>query len=138
MKRIFKIALMFFFLVPAETAFQENDQPEDINKQVISAISAGSASDLEKYFNSMIDLTVGNNEDTYSKNQAGRIIKDFFDHKPVRSFKVSKQGTSNDGSQYTVGELLAGSKVFRVFYLIKKTGNIYFIQQFQIQEQQNN
>ena len=135
MNRIFKILVIPVFLSSIERVFPLSDHPEDINKQVVTAISTGNADELEKYFNSMVDLTVGINEDTYSKNQAGRIVKDFFEHNPVKSFKVSKQGTSNDGSQYSVGELHAGDKVYRVFYLIKKTGNVYLIQQFQIQEQ---
>jgi hypothetical protein len=135
MNLIFKLLVITFSLLPVEKVFPVPDLPEDINKQVVAAILSGNAGELEKYFNSMIDLTVGKNEDTYSRNQAGRIIKDFFDHNPVKSFKVNKQGTSNDGSQYSVGELHSGDKVFRVFYLIKKTGNVYLIQQLQIQEQ---
>lgn len=134
MSRIFTLLLISFFLLPFNRIFPVPDYPEDINKQVVAAISEGNAVELEKYFNSMIDLTIGKNEDTYSRNQAGRIMKDFFSHNPVKSFKVSKQGASNDGSQYSVGELNAGDKIFRVFYLIKKTGNVYLIQQLQIRD----
>lgn len=135
MNRIFKLLVITFSFVPVESVFPMPDLPEDINKQVVAAISSGKANDIKNYFNSMVDLTIGKNENTCSRNQAGRIIKDFFDHNPVKSFKVIKQGSSNDGSQYTVGELHSGEKVFRVYYLIKKTGNDYLIQQFQIQEQ---
>lgn len=108
---------------------------EEINKQIISAISGGNAQELSKYFNSMVDCGITGVEDTYSKAQASRIIQAFFDKYPVKSIKISKKGTSADASQYSIGELDAGGKVFRLYYLLKKSAGTYLIQQFQIQEE---
>jgi hypothetical protein len=111
------------------------DGPEETNKQIVAAISAGNAESLSNYFNSMVDCGIIGNEDTYSKAQATRIIQNFFDKYPVKSLKITKQGTSTDGSQFSIGELDAGGKIFRLFYLLKKISGSYVIQQFQIQEE---
>lgn len=121
-----------FFNVPS---FVTNDGPDETNKQIITAITAGNAEDLSKYFNSMVDCGIMGNEDTYSKAQTTRIIQNFFVKYPVKSLKITKQGTSTDGSQFSIGELGAGEKMFRLFYLMKKISDSYVIQQFQIQEE---
>jgi len=115
--------------------FVTADEQEETDKQIITAITAGNAENLSKYFNSMVDCGIMGNEDTYSKAQATRIIQDFFDKYPVKSLKITKQGTSTDGSRFSIGELVAGGKMFRLFYLLKKISGSYVIQLFQIQEE---
>lgn len=117
--------------IPAELICQT----ADIDKQIASALSAGNATELTGYFNSMVDLSIPGTEDNFGKTQATRILQVFFSKFPVKSYKTSKQGSSNDGSQFTIGKMEAGNKIFRVYYLIKKSGDKYLIHQFQIQEE---
>jgi hypothetical protein len=108
--------------------------PEETATQVAAAIQAGSAAEVAKYFNAMIDLTLPGYDDTYSKTQAGQIMKEFFAQNPVKSFKVTRQGSSPDGSQYSIGSLDTGKKVFRVYFLIKSVNGQNLVQQLQVQE----
>jgi len=108
--------------------------PEETAAQVASALQAGNAADVSKYFNSMIDLTLPGYDDTYSKTQAGQIMKEFFIKNPVKSFKITRQGSSPDGSQYSIGSLDTGKKVFRVYFLIKSAGGQNLVHQLQVQE----
>jgi hypothetical protein len=110
-------------------------QTAEINKQIVSALSAGNANDLTGNFNVMVDLSVPGTEDSFGKTQATRILQDFFSKYPVKSYKSTKQGSSNDGSQFYIGRLEAGDKVFRVYYLMKNTSDKFLIHQFQIQEE---
>jgi hypothetical protein len=111
------------------------DGPEETNKQIVAAITAGNADNLSKYFNSMVDCGIMGTEDTYSNTQAARIIQNFFDKYPVKSLKINKQGMSTDGSHFSIGDLSAGGKMFRLYYLLKKIAGSYVIQQFQIEEE---
>jgi hypothetical protein len=111
------------------------DKLEETNNQISAALNSGNAAELSIHFNSMVDCGITGNEDTYSKVQASRILQDFFKNNPVKSFKITKQGNSTDGSQYSIGELKAGNKIFRVYYLLKKISDSYLIQQLQIQEE---
>jgi hypothetical protein len=108
--------------------------PEETANQVATALQAGNSADVAKHFNAMVDLTLPGYDDTYSKTQAGQILKDFFAQNPVKSFKTTRQGSSPDGSQYTIGSLDTGKKVFRVYFIIKLSGGQYLIQQLQVQE----
>jgi hypothetical protein len=107
---------------------------DDINKPIVTALTAGNAATLSDYFNTMVDLGISGNEDSYSKTQATQILKDFFSKNPVKSVKITRQGTSTDGSQFSIGEMLAGTATFRIYYLLKKVSGKFLIQQLQIQK----
>ncbi len=107
---------------------------DDTNKQIIAALTAGDADGLSAYFNTMIYLGIAGNEDTYSKTQATRILNDFFTKNPVKSVKVSQQGSSNDGSRFVIGEMKAGADTYRIYYLLKSVSGKFLIHQLQIQK----
>jgi hypothetical protein len=121
-----------FFGMTSLTSFCQTD---DINKQITSALSTGNAGELANHFNTMIDLSIPGTEDSFGKTQATRILQDFFSKYPVKSYKANKQGSSTDGSQFSIGRMDAGNKIFRVYYLMKKSTDKYLIHQFQIQEE---
>ena len=108
--------------------------PEETAKLVTAAIQNGNAGEVSKYFNAMVDLSVPGYDDTYSRTQAGQILKEFFSRYPIKSFKINKEGSSNDGSRYSIGELLTGQITYRVYFLIKPVGGQSLVQQLQIQE----
>jgi hypothetical protein len=128
----FLLLWMTLLVVPWKSLFC---QTEETNRQITSALSSGDALELANHFNSMVDLTLPGIEDSYGKTQATRITQDFFSKYPVKSYKISKTGNSNDGSQFSIGKMEAGDKSFRVFYLIKKVSDKYLIHQLQIQEE---
>ncbi|MFZ4520761.1 MAG: DUF4783 domain-containing protein [Bacteroidales bacterium] len=132
-KKPFKLIILLLPLLLwfGTTAFSSFD---DTAAQVATAIQAGNAADVAKNFNAMVDLTLPGYDDTYSKTQAGQILKDFFSQNPVKSFKITRQGSSPDGSQYTIGSLEAGKKVYRVYFILKSVNNQNLIQQLQVQE----
>jgi hypothetical protein len=134
--KIFYNFLTFFWLIlfalPTSTVFC---QTAEINNQIASALSTGNATDLSNYFNTMVDLSIPGTEDSFGKTQATRILQDFFSKYPVKSYKPNKQGSSTDGSQFSIGRMESGNKIFRVYYLMKKSSDKYLIHQFQIQEE---
>lgn len=134
--KTFKLFLPVFwlmvFLLVSSTVFSQTDI---INKQIGSLLSSGNATELSGYFNTMVDLSIPGTEDSFGKTQATRIMQDFFSKYPVKSYKTNKQGSSTDGSQFSIGRMEAGNKIFRVYYLMKKSSDKYLIHQFQIQEE---
>lgn len=107
----------------------------DVQKDIAEAIRTGNVSLLAKYFNTTIDLTVPGNESTFSKAQAEIIIKEFFTKNPPSTFKINHNGSSKDGSMFFIGTYITKqNKSFRTYYLLKKSGDKYVIQQLQFEQ----
>ena len=131
--KILSLLLLAMVLLPFHSIPETGK--DDVNKQIVAALTAGNAMVLSGYFNSMVDLGISGNEDTYSKTQATQILKDFFAKNPVKLVKITRQGSSTDGSQFSIGEMQAGTATFRIYYLLKKVSEKFLIQQLQIQKE---
>ena len=135
LERLLKQGGVFFvFFLIGISGFSAS--PDETEKKIALAIQAGDAAEVSKYFNTLIDLTIPGYDDTFSKAQAGQILKDFFSKNLVKAFKINNQGSSSDGSRYSIGSLEAGGKSYRLYFLIKSIGGQELIQQFQMQENQ--
>ncbi len=133
MKKHSKILLLIFFLL---TSFSFKIEAQNsIANGVSNAIKSGNSKELAKYFYSSIDLTVPGNDGTFSKSQAELIVKDFFTKNPPKSFVINHQGTSGDGSQFSIGTYSSSSMSFRTYFLIKKFSDTFYIQQIQFEQQ---
>ena len=108
---------------------------DDITKSIASAIRAGNANALSSYFNSSIDLTVPGSDGTYSKSQAEMIVKNFFAQYPPSAFTIKQQGSSGEGSSFTIGLLETAKGNFRTYFLLKTSGGQQLIHQLQFEEE---
>jgi hypothetical protein len=131
-KQFIKIFLLVIVII---TSLTYKVVSQNIAGDVSNAIKIGSSKDLAKYFYSSIDLTVPGNEGTYSKSQAELIVKDFFSKNPPKSFVINHQGTSGDGSQFSIGTYTSTSISYRTYFLIKKFSDTFYIQQIQFEQQ---
>lgn len=111
-------------------------QDASVTNQITNALKTGNASLLASHLNVSIDLTLPNNEGTYSQKQAEQILKMFFSKNPVKSFSLEHTGNSNNGSKYLIGSYENTSgKSFRVYLLIKERNGTELIQQLQFEEE---
>lgn len=83
-----------------------------------SAMKAGDAAKLSQFFHESLELTILDKDYVASKNQATRIMENFFKENPPTGFKISFEGTK-EKSKYAIGNLTTGKGNFRV--------NIFFM-----------
>jgi hypothetical protein len=85
------------------------------------AFKAGNATELAKFINSTVELSLLDKEDFYKKNVAETILKDFFTEYKTKDFVIRHQGQggTND-TQYAIGNLKTEKGDFRVYFLLKK------------------
>ena len=142
MKSLIIISLLSLFSVTAytrptapatlsDTTFLIVD--DDVTNNIVAAITVGDAKKLSAYFNSTVDLTVPTGDGTYSKSQAEMIVKNFFTQYPPVSFKINQQGSSNEGSQFSIGTLITKTAKFRTYFLLKKVNGVMLIHQLQFE-----
>lgn len=107
----------------------------DINEDIAIAIKAGNSKDISKYFSETIDLKILDKEDVYSKQQAELILKDFFAKNMVKKYTVVHKSVAKNDTQYTIGSLETAKGKYRIYFLLKKSKEKMFIQQFRIEQE---
>ena len=86
--------------------------------ELSDAMKAGDAAKLSQFFHESLELTILDKDYVASKNQATRIMENFFKENPPTAFKISFEGTK-EKSKYAIGNLTTGKGNFRV--------NIFFM-----------
>lgn len=106
MKKIFTpLLLSAVFLLSSFKAGQGIDE-------VVGALRSGNATELARYFDDTVELTLPEKSDSYSKAQAQVIVKDFFSNNGVKGFELKHKGTS-PGGNFAIGTLQTNAGNFR-------------------------
>jgi hypothetical protein len=123
--------LLFLLLIAPSIAMVTAQNMSSISK----AIGTGDANTLAQYFDDKVEVSILDDENLYDRNAAKQALQNFFTkHKP-QSYNQVHDGTSKGaGSKYTIGNLKAGSKVFRVYVYMKVSGANHTIQEISISE----
>ena len=86
--------------------------------EVIGALRDGNASELSKYMDENIEISLPDKSDSYSRAQGILILKDFFSNNNVKSFDVKHKGDGPNG-QYCVGTLYTKNGNYRTNVFMK-------------------
>ncbi|MCF8302535.1 MAG: DUF4783 domain-containing protein [Bacteroidales bacterium] len=106
-----------------------------VEQEIYQLIRKGDHKQLAEYFTSTVDITLPDNENTYSKTQAEMIMKDFFNHEKPKAFNVNHRGNSNDGSIYCIGTYKSEKNSFRTYLLIVQKEGKHRIQQIKFEKE---
>ena len=121
--------LLFFSLLLSTTVAMAPAQGDNLSA-ITSAISAGNADALGRYFDANVEVAVKDSERTYSKAEAIKVVKDFFAKNKPSNFKQVHQGASKgQDSKYVIGNLAANTGSFRVYVFMKVSGSKSTIQE---------
>lgn len=99
---------------------------------VIGALRSGNSSELSKYFDDKVELTLPDKSDSYSKAQAQLIVKDFFSNNGVRGFELKHKGDS-PGGQFCIGTLQTNTGNFRTNVFMKTKGGKEVVREIRFQ-----
>jgi hypothetical protein len=100
--------------------------------EVIGALRSGSSSELAKYFDDNIDLTLPDKSDNFSKPQAQQIVRDFFKNNGVKDFDLKHKGDSPDG-HFCIGTLQTNTGNFRTNVFMKAKNGTEVIKEIRFQ-----
>jgi len=125
--KIFNVFIVLFFLAVSAKAL-------DIYDEIANSIRSGDSKQIAVFFANNVDLTIGSQEDVYSKAQAEQIVKDFLMKNSPKTFSIVHKGSSKEGTLYAIGKLIsANNKSFRVSFFVKMTSGKYLIQELRFE-----
>ena len=103
---------------------------------VTKALQSGNAVEIAKQFDKVVDITINNEQATYSKSQGEMILKNFFNSHAVVSFTAKHKGSpTNNNSIYLIGDLITkDSKKFRIYLYFKQKSGTLLLQEVRFEE----
>jgi len=101
-------------------------------EDIVTALKSGNASQVAKYFDNTVEITLPEKSNSYSKSQAEMILKDFFTNNPIKGFDVIHKG-ENAGSQYCIGTLFTKNASFRTTVFMKQKGERQTLQEIRFE-----
>jgi len=123
------ISTLTIFLSLAMVSF--TNQASNLDN-VIDALKDGKATEIGKYLDENVEITLPDKSNNYSKAQAILILKDFFDNNEVKTFEVKHKGDQN-GGQFCVGTLQTKSGNYRTTIFMKTMSGKDFIKTLRFQ-----
>jgi hypothetical protein len=100
--------------------------------EVVTAMKNGDAAMIAKHFDNTVEITMPDKSNSYSKNQAEIVLRDFFSTNTVKSFEVIHKG-ENAGSQYCIGTLVTKNGSFRTTVFMKQKGEKQLLQEIRFE-----
>ncbi len=101
--------------------------------EVINAIRSGSASEVSKFFDNTVEITLPGKSNSYSKSQAELVLHDFFASNRVKAFQLIHK-SDNTGSQYCIGNLDTENGLFRTTIYMKQKGDKAVVQELRFEK----
>jgi hypothetical protein len=120
LKHLKQILLLSVLLIPAALAPKlEAQNPAKVRETMVRALTAGDGEAVGDCLNDLVDLDVPGYKGTYSRAQAGRIVRDFFAQHSVTGFRIIREGVLGDKEQYTMAEMKSGTKTWKIYFVLK-------------------
>ena len=102
---------------------------QTVPADLVKAIRDGNARKMALFFHQSLEMSILEEDYVASKNQATRIMENFFKKHPPDEFTISFEGTK-EKSRYAIGSLKTGDEAFRVnLFFMNKEGDplIYYL-----------
>ena len=131
MKHLKKLLpVIILFLSVTITGAQTSPLPAE----VVTAVKKGDAIAIKPFLNNKVELLLPGESGVYSQEQAHFVLKSFFENNKVTSFKVLHHGTRQNAT-FAIGEYNCSNDEYRIYFLVKITGDKKLIHQIRIEKQ---
>jgi Domain of unknown function (DUF4783) len=125
------LALFFSCCCPWGKA-QETVTP---TMEVINAIKDNHVSEMMKYFDARVPVTIDNNQAVYSRNQAEVVLRDFFERNNPRDIVVKENGATNDNSKFAICTFSCANGSYNVYILLRLKDKHYKLQEIRLNKE---
>lgn len=104
--------------------------------EITKAIGNGDVTGLVSYMDAEVELSILNDEDLYSRDQARQKLTAFFGQNKPTGFNQVHQGASKaDDAEYLIGNLATTTGDFRVYIYVAKRGGAMVLQELRFEKE---
>jgi hypothetical protein len=101
-------------------------------EEILGAMRKGDAISISRHFDNLVEITVNDKTNSYSRTQAEVVLRDFFSQHNVKSFTINHRVNSSAG-EYCVGTLATEGKEYRTTILFKMRGDRKLVQELRFE-----
>jgi len=101
--------------------------------EVVKAIRSGNSTEVSRYFDNTVEISLPGKSNSYSKSQAELVLRDFFATNGVKSFEILHKSDA-PGSQYCIGNLQTNNGLFRTTIFMKQKGDREVVQELRFEK----
>ncbi|OYT10398.1 MAG: hypothetical protein B6I18_09335 [Bacteroidetes bacterium 4572_112] len=116
------LSKVFILMILMTFSFESNAQKNTIKSIKTKCINALKTNDIGSFvstFSNPVDISLPDNENSYSKTQAKVVMKEFLQKNKTKSFKVKQSGKSTGGSEFVIANLTTKNDLkYQIYILI--------------------
>lgn len=127
MKTLTNIILLIVFNF---STLQASGILDSIGKLIIN----NKAIELCNLIDENVDITIVDEDQTYSKSQAQIVLKEFFDKNKVDNFEIIHKGSSGTNSEFAIAQVNTEKTLYRVYILVDKSDINYKLIELRFEE----
>lgn len=102
---------------------------------VYRTLNAGEIASVVKYLDKVVDITINDDQSTYSKSQAEMVLRNFFSRHTILSFAIKHKGNAaSDNTTFLIGELRTARGTFRVYLGFKQKDKQFLLKQLKFEQ----
>ncbi len=132
-----KLILSVTFTLLLFTVYAQNNGNHSPMEDVVNAIRNDRVGDMVKYFDVFVPITINNNQQIYSHNQAQVVLQDFFDKNNSKDFSIMDNGSPDNNSKFLIGNFTEPNGLkYSVYILMKMKNGDYFLQELRFNKEQ--
>lgn len=129
MKRLYTFLILLCMYLGISVSYAQ----DDVFRQIESAVQSGDATVISQMIKGTADITIGEEEGTYTNTQAEFVLKSFFQKTPPRTAKLMHRGTSNN-MVYSIGTYTSTNNTsMRLYILLKQDSGRYYLQELRFE-----
>ena len=99
---------------------------------VINALRTGNATEMSKYIDDNVEISLPDKTGSYSRAQSIVILQDFFNNNGVKGFEVKHKG-DNGANQFVIGTLNTRAGSYRTTVFMKSKGDRQLVKEIRFQ-----
>lgn len=120
-----------FILLTYTSVFAQTN----VLNSVAGAMRSGDVGGVTRFMDNVVDITVNNNQSTYSKTQAEMVLKDFFGKNVPKGYSTEHTGNSADQTSfYSIGYLTTSNGKYRIYIFLKQKDGNFVLQEIKFEK----
>lgn len=112
------LSLRYVLIVVLLFTINATTMAQDVVSSINTAMKTGNAGVLSSHLSASVDLTLVDDEGTYSSSVVMQKLQTFFTNHSPRAYETRHQTTAPNGSKYIIANLVTTNGTFRVHILM--------------------